>query len=113
MSDALISNRPSGGKEVIHSLCNSHARRQCVDVISHFPEEVEEVLERYGKIWHIADEAEKKGLNAAERRSYHEKQSLPHMEWIRSWGNQHLLDETVEENSGLGKAISTNTMTGW
>ncbi len=105
MSDALTSNRPSGGKDVTHSLYNSHARRQFVDVISHFPEEVEEVLERYGKIWHVDDEAKKKGLNAAKRRRYHEKQSLPEMEWIRSWGNQHLLDETVEENSGLGKAI--------
>ena len=50
MSDALSSNKPSVIKAII-SLCNSHARRQFVDVISHFPEEVEYVLARYGEIW--------------------------------------------------------------
>jgi transposase len=35
MSDALTSNRPTVTK-TITSLCNSHARRQFVDVINHF-----------------------------------------------------------------------------
>jgi hypothetical protein len=45
MSDALASNRPTV-REAIVSLCNSHARRQFVDVISHFPEEVEHILQQ-------------------------------------------------------------------
>jgi transposase len=44
MRDALASNRPTE-REAILSLCNSHARRQFVDVISHFPDEVEHILE--------------------------------------------------------------------
>lgn len=50
MSDALPSNQPSLLKAVI-SLCNCHARRQFVDVINHFPDEVEHILKRYGEIW--------------------------------------------------------------
>jgi transposase len=50
MCDALTSNVPRV-LEAILSLCNSHARRQFVDVINHFPEEVEYVLARYGEIW--------------------------------------------------------------
>lgn len=50
MSDALASNRPTV-REATTSLCNSHARRQFVDVINHFPKEVEQVLKRYGEIW--------------------------------------------------------------
>jgi hypothetical protein len=40
MSNALASNRPTV-REAITSLCNSHARRQFVDFINHFPDEVE------------------------------------------------------------------------
>jgi transposase len=50
MSDASASNRPAA-REAITSLCNSHAWRQFVDVINHFPIEVEHVLKRYGEIW--------------------------------------------------------------
>jgi transposase len=104
MSDALASNRPTVTKAII-SLCNSHARRQFVDVINHFPEEVEHILTRYGEIWthdhHIAEQQ----LSVAERLEYHQTHSLPVMEEIKLWGETHLANETVEENSGLGKAI--------
>ncbi|MFT5163613.1 MAG: transposase [Alteromonadaceae bacterium] len=70
MSDALSSNTPTQTPSV-NSLCNAHGRREYVDVISHFPEQVEWVLELYGEMW----------------------------------GNRHLKHKTVEENSGLGKAI--------
>ncbi len=87
MSDTLSSNRPTVTK-VMHSLCNRHGRRQYVDVISHFPQGVEQQLTN------------------AERLVYHKKHSLPVMENIRAWGNKHLEEETVEANSGLSKAIS-------
>ncbi|WP_275113939.1 IS66 family transposase [Psychromonas antarctica] len=37
--------------------------------------------------------------------SYHQTNSLPVMAEIKAWGETHLSDETIEENSGLGKAI--------
>lgn len=105
MSDALASNRPSGKIEFIQSKCNSHARRQFVDVLSHFPDEVEDILECYGEIWHHDNITKEKEFNREQRQSYHAQYSLPIMEKIRGWGCQHLLDGSIEENSGLGKAI--------
>ncbi len=105
MSDALASNRPSGKREHVQSLCNSHARRQFVDVLSHFPEEVEDILDRYGEIWAHDNTTKEQVMDDEQRRAYHEKYSLPIMEGIREWGYQHQIDGSVEENSGLGKAL--------
>ena len=104
MSDALTSNRPTVISTTT-SLCNSHARRQFVDVINHFPEEVEHILHRYGEIWthehHIAEQQ----LSLVRRLEYHQTHSLPIMAEIKLWGETHLAEETIEENSGLGTAI--------
>lgn len=105
MSDALSSNMQTAVAEAIQTLCNSHARRQFVDVISHFPDEVEHILERYGKIWTNEHETQDLDLTPAARLAYHQKHSLPIMEEIQEWGKAHLRNDTVEENSGLGKAI--------
>ena len=105
MSDALSSNNPTV-LPVLHGGCNAHGRRQFVDVIEQFPTEVEWVLERYKIIWKNEDEIIGKALNPAQRLAYHQKNSLPVMEEIRDWGKKHFTDETVEENSVLGKAIA-------
>ncbi|WP_133309601.1 IS66 family transposase [Parashewanella spongiae] len=104
MSDALVSNRPTV-RECLLSLCNSHARRQFVDVINHFPDEVEHVLTRYGEIWAYEQHTKEQKFTATERLSYHQQHSLPVMKTIKQWCTTHLNDETVEENSGLGKAM--------
>ena len=105
MSDALSSNFVTQ-EEIVISLCNAHARRGFVDVLSHFPEEVEDVLERYSLIWKYNNEVEEKNLPLNERMEYHQEHSLPVMESIQSWGLEKLNDGAVSENSGLGKAIS-------
>jgi len=104
MSDALSSNTPSK-VPVIQALCNSHGRRQFVDVLAHFPDEVEWVLEQYKVIWINDGETKKQGLSDAERLVFHRERSLPIMATIRDWGQTQLDQETAEENSGLGKAI--------
>ncbi|MGB5444694.1 MAG: transposase [Psychromonas sp.] len=105
MSDALPSNKPSV-REATLSLCNSHARRQFVDVINHFPDEVEHVLARYGEIWTNDHKTSELGLTTVERLAYHAAHSLPIMEEIKQWGETHLSNDTIEANSGLGKAIT-------
>jgi len=45
-------------------------------------------------------------MNPTQRLVYHKDHSLPIMEEIRDWGLKHFKEETVEENSGLGKAIA-------
>jgi hypothetical protein len=104
MSDALASNRPSRG-EVTMTLCNSHARRQFVDVISHFPEDVEHVLNRYGDIWVNDQHTKEQEYTPSERLAYHQQHSRPIMGEIKRWGEQHLANGDIEENSSLGKAI--------
>jgi hypothetical protein len=104
MSDALASNRPTV-RDAITSLCNSHARRQFVEVINHFPDEVEDVLKRYGEIWGNDTYTKEEKLSPSARLAYHQQHSLPIMEAIKLWGETHLVAESVEENSGLGKAI--------
>jgi transposase len=105
MSDALTSNKPTVMK-AIQSLCNGHARRQYVDVISHFPEEVEHILARYGEIWTNEHNVVDLGLSPTERLAYHKHHSLPIMAEIKAWGETHRTNQTVEPNSGLGKAIA-------
>jgi len=105
MSDALASNNPTV-MSALHGACNSHARRQYVDVLAQFPEQVPEVLERYKVIWINDDECTDQKMTDACRLAYHKQHSLPVMNEIRTWGKQHFTDETVEENSSLGKAIA-------
>ncbi len=105
MSDALPSNRPSM-VAVEQCFCNSHARRQFYDVLSHFNEEVEYVIERYSQIWINDEETVTNKLSAADRLAYHKENSLPIMVELQRWGSEHFKNETVEENSGLGKAIN-------
>ena len=105
MSDALTSNKPTVMKAT-QALCNSHARRQYVDVLNHFPDEVEHIINRYGVIWSNEHKTVEQGLSSAERLAYHQQHSLPIMVEIKDWGETHLNNNTVEANSGLGKAIT-------
>lgn len=50
MSDALSHNHVTT-VAVLETLCNAHGRRQFVDVINPFPDEVAWVVEQYGQIW--------------------------------------------------------------
>ena len=104
MSDALGSNKPTVCAAIL-ALCNAHARRQFVDVISHFPLEVEYILERYGTIWTHEHETIAQSLNPTQRLAYHQQHSLPVMAEIKQWGETKLQSEEVEHNSALGKAI--------
>jgi transposase len=104
MSDALSSNQPTQ-TGVISSLCNSHARRQFVDVINHFPDEVEHVLTRYAQIWVNDAYTIEQKLSAYARQVYHQKHSLPIMDEIKQWGEAHLSSGRVEANSSLGRAL--------
>ena len=63
------------------------------------------MLEQYATIWDFDAYCRTQGLSAAERLAYHQQHSLPVMERLRTWGQQQLDSDQVEENSALGKAI--------
>jgi transposase len=104
MSDALSHNHVTCASVEV-TLCNAHGRRQFVDVINPFPDEVAWVIEQYGRIWQHEDAVREQGLSEAERTAYHHAHSLPVMAGLRQWGQDKLTSGAVEENSGLGKAI--------
>ena len=105
MSDALSSNNPTTAL-ALQAACNSHARRQFVDVIHQFPEEVEWVLERYKLVWEYDDHAAQNAMAPKQRLEHHQANSLPVMLEIRHWGSQQLETQNIEANSSLGKAIA-------
>ena len=104
MSDALTSNRPSQASAET-SLCTAHSRRKFVDVASHFPDAVGEVLDRYAVIWANEEAAKQAQMTPAQRLAHHREHSLPIMEALKAWCEASLAKRSVEENSGLGKAI--------
>lgn len=104
MCDALSRNFPSQ-KAFEKTLCNSHARREFVEVFEHFPEPVQWVLEHYALIWQHETHCQEKKLTPAQRLAYHQAHSLPVMQQLRDWGQRPLESGAVEANSGLGKAI--------
>jgi len=105
MSDALSSNHVTVC-EVEQGLCNSHARRNFINSESKFPEEVEHVLNLYGKVWKNEHKIEDLELNSEQRLLYHKKHSLPIMEDLKSWCMQQQALDDFEEHSCLGKAIA-------
>lgn len=105
MCDALSRNFPSA-VEFEKTLCNSHARREFVDVFEHFPDQVAWVLEQYALIWQHEDHCHGQQLTPAQRLAYHQTHSLPVMQTLRDWGQQQIDTGSVEANSGLGKAIA-------
>lgn len=105
MSDALSHNQPTVLAEYVKSLCNSHARREFVDLVDYYPHHVPWVLERYGQIWDHDTHCRDHGLSVPERLAYHRQHSLPIMEELRDWGQRQLDSGDVEANSALGKAI--------
>ena len=105
MCDALSSNTPTA-TDVLLAGCNSHARRQFVDVINPFPDQVEWVLERYARIWDHDEMALAQAMTPQQRLVYHQEHSLPIMEEIRQWVTGNLNSGEVEANSSLGKAMA-------
>ena len=104
MSDALSSNRVHGF-EVRVGACNAHARRGFVELIGHYPREARFALKRFSRIWRNDAEAFEQGLGPAERLAYHRERSTPAMEELRTWCEQELASERVEENGALGQAM--------
>lgn len=107
MSDALSRNQPTQLKpEQYHlTLCNSHARREFVDLYPQFPDKIPWVLEQYSLIWQHDEHCKAHHYSPPARLAYHRQHSLPVMETLKSWGEEQLASGEVEANSGLGGAI--------
>ena len=104
MCDAHSVNT-AGDFETIVANCNAHARRKFVEVAVDFPEEVAHVLETLRDVYHNDAIAKKEGMTAEQRLTFHQQQSGPLMEDLKTWLKTQLDEKKVEPNSGCGRAI--------
>ena len=105
MCDALSRNLPKDFK-IILSNCLIHGRRNFVDVAWNFPDECRYVIETLAKVYKNDTIAKDQKMSPDERLKFHQTESAPLMEELKTWINEQFDEKKVEPNSGLGQAIS-------
>ena len=105
MCDGLSRNLPSA-LETILANCLAHGRRNFVDLYDQFPEECRHVIEAFKVIYHNDKVARVEKLSSEERLAWHQAQSKPVMDDLRTWLQLQFDDNRVEPNSSLGGAIT-------
>jgi transposase len=104
MCDALSRNLPKVLRTILAN-CLSHGRRKFVDLVSNFPRECVYVIEILAKVYHNDKIAKEHNMSAQQRLEFHQKESAPLMENLKSWLTEQIEEKRVEPNSGMGKAI--------
>jgi len=108
MCDALSRNLPDLPEELqtIVAHCLAHARRQFVDVAMNFPDECLHVLLILKEVYTNEALAKDQGLSAEQRLKFHQAESGPKMDELKTWLTEQIEQHKVEPNSGLGEAIT-------
>ena len=102
MCDALAANTV-GDMNTIVAHCLAHARRKFVEVVNDFPDECRFLLESLKVVYR--NDAGTRAMSPPERLRYHQEQSAPTMDTLRTWLKDQIDERKVEPRSGLGKAI--------
>jgi len=105
MCDGLSRNLP-GDLETILSNCLAHGRRNFVELHDRFPGECRHVIEAFKLIYHNDKVAREDRMSSEERLAWHQAQSKPTMDDLRTWLQRQFDDKLVEPNSALGEAIT-------
>jgi transposase len=105
MSDALASNEVADESRLIRCHCLAHGRRKFSDLEAVFPHACQVVLEVLSQVFDHDEQARKEQLSPQARLAYHQAQSQPLMETLKTWLDTQMNDHLVEPNSSLGKAI--------
>lgn len=104
MCDGLERNQPGQhATELCH--CNVHARRQFVEIRTHFAEDCSRVVEAFGKVYEVEAECRKAKVGPGERLRRHQERSGPVMEALRGELQQRMEQKEIEPNSALGGAV--------
>jgi transposase len=104
MADALSRNIPKDLKTILAN-CLAHARRTFVDVTWCFPDQCRYVIEILGKVYKYDEIARTQNMSSQQRLLFHQQNSGPLMDELKSWLATQFDQKLVEPNSGLGKAI--------
>lgn len=103
MSDALSANLTEF--LVRRGTCIAHGRRKFIELEIFFPEECRFVIDQFAVVYYNDDQVKKLGLSGKQRLAYHKKRSQPAMKNLKKWLDKQVKEQSVEPNSGLGKAI--------
>lgn len=105
MCDAKKGNAPKNHK-VIECNCNTHARRNFVNVADDFPDQCMYVIvDVFGHIYKHDAVAKQQDMTPDQRLQFHREKSGPVMDDFKIWLLDQFEQKLVEPNSGLGKAI--------
>ena len=105
MSDALTSNAVADESRLIRCHCLAHGRRKCSDLEDMFPQECQVVLQVLSQVCDHDEQARQAQLSPQARLAYHQAQSQPLMDALKTWLDRQRAERLVEPNSSLGKAI--------
>jgi len=106
MSDGLAANTPKEHKDQAVDLsCLVHGRRQFTDIDEFFPSECARVIDAIATIYKHEAHCKEQRLTPAQRLAYHQTNSAPVMEDLKTWMEQQIKDRRVEPNSRLGGAF--------
>ncbi len=101
--DASSQNKPEK-HETDMAKCFNHARHNFCEILECWPKECLTIIELMNAVF--MNDRETKKMSPEERQKYHEKNSTPIMEKIKTYSNNLLTNKEVEPNSNLGKAIA-------
>jgi len=96
MCDALATNT-AGAFDTLLARCLAHARRRFVDVVDHFPTEVQHVLETLREVYRT--DALARAVSAADRLDLHQTASGPLMAGLEAWLRQR--DPVGEQRTSM------------
>ena len=105
MCDALSRNMPEDLHTIVAN-CLVHGRRNFIDVVEYFPDEVTYVVERLKQVYRIDAQAKQQRLSPEERLRLHQAQSGPVMDELQRWLRTQFDERRVEPNSSFGEAIA-------
>jgi hypothetical protein len=77
-----------------------------VELYHHFSDECRYVIEAFKVIYHNDKLAREQGLSPAERLAFHQSQSQPTVDNLKSWLERQFAEQLVEPNSAMGEAIN-------
>jgi transposase len=105
MCDALSRNTPAEFKTILAN-CLAHGRRRFVEVAERFPDECRYVLEALKDVYANDAIAREQSLSPEARLKFHQAESGPVMEELRSWCTRQFDERLVEPNSAFGEALT-------
>jgi hypothetical protein len=104
MCDALASN-VTGEFATILCNCLAHGRRQFVEVMEHFPQSCQYVIEVLAKVYAVDAQCRTQQMSGVQRLTFHQTHSAQPMQELHAWMNAQFEQRLVEPNSALGAAL--------